>query len=84
MPIKFSSNARASKLMDERRIYLVDLTRSMEGYNGAEDIFDKVKEQLSNAINAMNDTASGIVIIPFTDKPHELYKDKVANNASSG
>ena len=65
--------------MDERRIYLVDLTRSMEGYNGAEDIFDKVKEQLSNAINAMNDTASEIVIIPFTDKPHELYKDKVAN-----
>ncbi len=81
-PIKFSTNARASKLMDERRIYLVDLTRSMEGYNGAEDIFDKVKEQMNSAISTMNDTTSEIVIVPFTDKLHELYIDKIANKKS--
>lgn len=81
-PIKFSTNAKASKLMAERRIYLVDLTRSMEGYNGSEDIFDKVKEQLNSAISSMNDTTSEIVIVPFTDKPHELYIDKIANKKS--
>lgn len=68
--------------MDERRIYLVDLTRSMEGYNGSEDIFDKVKEQLNRAISIMEDTTSEIVIVPFTDKPHELYIDKIANKQS--
>ena len=81
-PVKFSANAKVSKLMDEKRIYLVDLTRSMEGYNGAEDIFDKVKEQLKSAISTMTDTTSEIVIVPFTDKSHELYIDKIANKKS--
>ena len=80
--IKFSAKAKASKLMDERRIYLVDLTRSMEGFKGSEDIFYNVKEQLSNAIVSMNDTTSEIVIIPFTDKPLDLYVDKIANKDS--
>lgn len=65
--------------MDERRIYLVDLTRSMEGFNGSEDIFEKVKEQLNSTIKSMNDTTSDIVIIPFTDKPLDKYQNKISN-----
>lgn len=76
--IQYSKNAKASKLMDERRIYLVDLTRSMEGFNGNVDIFDKLKDQLNSTINTMNDTSSEIIIVPFTDRPHEVYSGKIA------
>lgn len=76
--IFFSDKAKASKLMDERRIYLIDLTRSMKGFNGAEDIFDCVKQQLSETINEITDTTSEIVLIPFTDKPIDIYHEKIA------
>ena len=80
--IKFNDNAKASKLMNERRIYLVDLTRSMEGYNDAENIFDSVKKQLNNTINTLTDTTSEIIIIPFTDRPQDIYANSIANKDS--
>lgn len=80
--IQFSTNAKASKLMDERRIYLVDLTRSMEGFNGAENIFDAVKDQLSQAVLSINDTTTEVIIIPFTNKPLEIYKNKISQKDS--
>lgn len=80
--IQFSINAKASKLMDERRIYLVDLTRSMEGFNGAEHIFDTVKDQLRQAVLSINDTTTEVIIIPFTNKPLEIYKNKISQKDS--
>lgn len=80
--IQYSSNAKASKFLDERRIYLVDLTRSMEGFNGNANIFNELKKQLHSAVNTMNDTSSEIIIIPFTDKPHEIYSEKIAHKDS--
>lgn len=74
----YSNKAKAPKLMDERRIYLIDLTRSMKGFNGAEDIFDGVKQQLSETINEITDTTSEIVFIPFTDKPLDIFHEKIA------
>lgn len=67
--VKFNDSAIAKKFMDERRIYLVDVTRSMEGFNGAENIFDLVKSQLTAAISGLTDTTTEIVLIPFTDQP---------------
>lgn len=71
--IKFKNSAIAKNNMAERRIYLIDVTRSMEGYNGAENIFGIVKSQLSGAISELNDTLTEIVLIPFTDKPLEPF-----------
>ena len=79
--IRFSDKAKASKLMDERRIYLIDLTRSMRGFNGSEDIFDNVKQQLSEAISELNDTTSEIFLIPFTNKPLDVFHEKIANKS---
>lgn len=76
--IQFTANAKADKILDERRIYLVDLTRSMEGFNGSENIFSAVKDQLSSAIAMVNDTTTEIVIIPFTDKPLDLFIGKTS------
>lgn len=80
--IQFSTNAKASKLMDERRIYLVDLTRSMERFNGTDNIFDVVKNQLRTAVTAVNDTSTEIIIIPFTNKPLELFHGKISQKDS--
>lgn len=79
---RYSNKAKASKLMDERRIYLIDLTRSMKGYNGSEDIFDDVKQQLSETINEITDTTSEIVFIPFTDKPLDVFHEKIARKSA--
>lgn len=80
--VQYTSEAYASKFIDERRIYLVDLTRSMEGFNGAEDIFNSLKKQLSQTINEMSDTTAEIVFIPFTNHPHEIFKEKIKNKAA--
>ena len=67
------------KFIDEKRIYLIDLTRSMEGYNGSENIFGTVKVQLKDAIQSINDTTTEIVLIPFTDKPLGMINKNIAD-----
>ena len=54
----------------------------MEGYNDAENIFDSVKKQLNNTINTLTDTTSEIIIIPFTDRPQDIYANSIANKDS--
>ena len=78
----FTAKAKADKEMNEQRIYLVDLTRSMEGFNGSEDIFSAVKNNLKGAISAIADTSTLITIIPFTNKPLEVYSNKISNRDS--
>lgn len=80
--INFTAKAKADKKMNEQRIYLVDLTRSMEGFNGSENIFSTVKNNLKTAISAISDTSTLVTIIPFTDKPLEVYSNKVSNRDS--
>lgn len=56
----------------EKRIYLVDVTASMVGKGKVKtpNIFDKVKYQLITTIQNLHTEDTEIVIIPFTDKPH--------------
>ena len=80
--INFTDKAKAEKWMNEQRIYLVDLTRSMEGFNDSEDIFSNVKDNLKGAISVIDDTTTLITIIPFTNKPLEIYSNKLSNRDS--
>lgn len=80
--IKYSDNAKVSKFIDERRIYLIDLTRSMEGFNGSEDIFENVKDQLRQTITAINDTSTEIFLVPFTDQVKGQFNTSIANKDS--
>lgn len=52
----------------EKRIYLLDVTASMEGKDdiGAINIFQDVKEKLSAAITNLKSEQTEIVVIPFT------------------
>lgn len=77
--IRYTEKASALKFINEKRIYLIDLTRSMEGFNGSEDIFDEVKQQLKNAVMSLTDTTTQIVLIPFTDRPLDFIDKTIAN-----
>lgn len=65
--------ALAQNFMQERRIYIVDVTASMEGKGIVEtpDIFNQVKEELCNALESIDNPNTEIMIIPFTDVPHK-------------
>lgn len=52
----------------ERRVYYLDVTGSMEK-NG---IWDIVRTNLKNAINKISDETTELVVIPFTDSDHSL------------
>ena len=49
----------------ERVTYLWDVTLSMKGYNGAENIYDRVLNDLIGDIKAIDDENTEIVVIPF-------------------
>ncbi|MBB1137961.1 vWA domain-containing protein [Myroides sp. WP-1] len=57
----------------EKRIYLFDVTASMEGrgQGGTENIFADVKHSLLNAIEAVQSPKTEIVLLTFTNKVHE-------------
>ena len=65
--LAYSQNPRA-----EKRIYLLDVTGSMEGKDdaGAIDIFAEVKEKLANAVLEIESDNGEVVVIPFTSKTH--------------
>lgn len=79
--INYTTRASAMKFIDEKRIYLIDLTRSMEGFNGSENIFGTVQLQLKDAIQSINDTTTEIVLIPFTDHPLEQINKRISEKA---
>lgn len=56
----------------ERRVFYVDCTYSMISLG----IFDKVKEDVKNAIDAIDDERTEIVVVPFSDgKPIHALPD---------
>ena len=76
----FSISISAQSPEREKRIYLLDLTGSMEGrgtgvtYN----ILSTVKNNLSATLDGIEDKNTEIVIIPFTNIPHEAIHSFVS------
>lgn len=71
--------------LEEKRIYLVDVTASMEGKGVGMtfDIFDKVKRELIATIDSINDPSTEIVIVPFTNKVHKSISGILTNHKDS-
>lgn len=89
--IMFSKLSYGQSYMQEKRIYLVDVTASMIGKGNVKtpDIFSKVKEGLLETINNLNTPTTEVVIVPFTNKPHDkmngqiIAKDEILENIKS-
>lgn len=64
----------------EKRIYIVDVTASMEGKGNVitPNIFSEVKQKLANTIEGISDSTTEIVIIPFTNTPHDAIKGETS------
>lgn len=71
--ISVSFRLYAQEAKTEKRIYLVDMTASMEGkgQTPTPNILSKVKNNLIDTISSIEDQDTEILIIPFTNKPHE-------------
>lgn len=74
----------AAPILTEKRIYLLDVTRSMEGKGNVPtpNIFDVVKNNLISAINHIEDENTEIVIIPFTNTTHTPIRFSIAQKDS--
>lgn len=89
--IMYFNPMHSQTYMQEKRIYLVDVTASMIGKGNVKtpDIFSKVKEGLLETIDNINTPSTEIVIVPFTNKPHEkmngqiIAKDGILENIKS-
>ncbi len=57
-----------TKFKDNKNIYLLDITLSMFGYNGAPDIFDDVRKELITSIESISNPNTEIVVVTFQDK----------------
>lgn len=68
-----TDQAYSQNLLSEKRIYLLDVTGSMEGKDdaGATNIFAEVKEKLANAVQNIEAENGEVVVIPFTSKTHK-------------
>lgn len=56
----------------ERRVYYLDVTASMTGFRGSENIWDSVVSNLFKAIDAIDNEDTEIVIKTFTDSDHKV------------
>ena len=65
----FSLALCAQGYMKEKRIYLLDITGSMSGFGGSENIYDSVRSQLISAILEVDESNTLIEVIPYADKP---------------
>ena len=75
------SPASSQTIRQEKRIYIVDVTASMEGKGSVEtpNIFSNVVTQLATAISEIDRVDTEVVIIPFTNKVHAIYKNTTDN-----
>lgn len=78
------SSLYAQKYLQEKRIYLVDVTKSMAGKGvvPTPDIFETVKGNLIRAISDLEDPNTEIIVIPFTNKPHQMIHGYVSQKDS--
>lgn len=70
----------AQSYLNEKRIYLLDVTASMAGQGTVEtpNIFDNVKKQLSNAVSSVVYPETEIVIVPFTESVFYSIHGKIS------
>ena len=61
------SFSQTEKFKETKNIYLLDVTLSMFGYNNAPNIFDNVRNELINSINAIQNPKTEIVVVTFQD-----------------
>ena len=74
----------AQMMLQEKRIYLVDITKSMAGKGvvPTPNIWDEVKCNLIEAIGELEDPNTEIVVIPFTNQPHNIISGHIAQKDS--
>lgn len=71
------SNAQSKS---ERRIYLWDVTLSMQGYlEKTPNIYDKIVKFLVNEINSISDESTEIVVCPFQETILDTWKECASN-----
>lgn len=58
----------------EKRIYYLDVTESMKGYNGSPNIWKKVCSNLKDAVRSIKKAGTIIEVYTFTDRNHPIYK----------
>lgn len=73
-----------SVMATERRVYYLDVTASMTGYNSSENIWDTVTSNLKKAIKAIPDDDTEVVIKSFTDSNHSVTKIVSAKATTTG
>ena len=75
---------KAQTYLQEKRIYLVDVTKSMAGKGvvPTPNIFNQVKQNLIEAISELEDKHTEIVVIPFTNKPHQAIQGYMSQKDS--
>lgn len=74
----------ASVMAAERRVYYLDVTASMTGYNGSVNIWSEVTSNLKKAVNAIPDKDTEVIIKSFTDKNHPVEKIVSAKATTTG
>ena len=80
----FSQIISAQTTLQEKRIYLIDVTKSMEGKGivPTPNIWEEVKYNLIEAIGELEDPNTEIVVIPFTNQSHEIVSGYIAQKDS--
>lgn len=58
------ANTMYAQLLQERRVYYLDCSYSMKSLK----IWDKVRDNLKNAIDNVSDETTELIVIPFTDR----------------
>lgn len=84
LAVLFPISVYCQSNIHEKRIYLLDVTKSMVGKGVVEtpDIFAQVKQNLIEAINEIEDPQTEIVVVPFTNTPHEIISGFVSQKDS--
>ena len=59
----------------QRNIYFLDVTQSMKGYGGSEDIYDNVVEYLKDEIDHQINCTTEIYILPFQENVICTWKE---------
>ena len=80
-----AQKAYSQAITSEKRIYLLDVTKSMIGRGSVNtpNIFEDVKCSLQEAIDEIADSKTEVVIVPFTDKPfQDVIHGTIANKDS--
>lgn len=78
-------NAYSQMITSEKRIYLLDVTKSMIGRGSVNspNIFEEVKHSLQEAVDEIADPKTEVVVVPFTDKPfQDVIHGTIANKDS--